>query len=170
MAVVVGASESEDADAVNQENVHVRLAPSGSVLPPPLPLTAAPCTPTVDALRVCSRLPPSHDNDSNTRRGGDEGISQFNFIQGSANQDRVHSLRRVLKFLIPVKLSIFVLPKRTILERYNLLEVSVSHAISTRASSRICVHQLQPANGKARSTDHCYQAREGCRKGEEGTK
>ena len=31
--------------------------------------------------------------------------------------------RRILKFLIPVKLSIGVLPKRTLLERYNLLEV-----------------------------------------------
>jgi len=31
--------------------------------------------------------------------------------------------RRILKFLIPVKLSLGVLPKRTLLERYNLLEV-----------------------------------------------
>ncbi|CAN6177395.1 unnamed protein product [Urochloa humidicola] len=147
MAVVVGASESEDADAVNQENVHVRLAPSGSVLPPPLPLTAAPCTPTVDALRVCSRLPPSHDNDSRYRtQEGEETRESANSI---SFRDQLIRTGRVLKFLIPVKLSIFVLPKRTILERYNLLEVSVSHAISTRASSRICVHQLQPANGKA---------------------
>ncbi|CAL5064554.1 unnamed protein product [Urochloa decumbens] len=32
------------------------------------------------------------------------------------------NLRRILKFLVPVKLSIGVLPKRTLLERYNLLE------------------------------------------------
>jgi hypothetical protein len=32
------------------------------------------------------------------------------------------NLRRILKFLIPVKLSIGVLPRITLLERYNLLE------------------------------------------------
>lgn len=33
--------------------------------------------------------------------------------------------RRILKFLIPVKLSIGVLPRITLLERYNLLEVYI---------------------------------------------
>jgi hypothetical protein len=35
------------------------------------------------------------------------------------------NLRRILKFLIPVKLSIGVLPRITLLERYNLLEVYI---------------------------------------------
>jgi hypothetical protein len=34
--------------------------------------------------------------------------------------------RKILKFLIPVKLSIGVLPRRTLLEKYNLLEVCIS--------------------------------------------
>ncbi|RLM86576.1 hypothetical protein C2845_PM04G13780 [Panicum miliaceum] len=38
------------------------------------------------------------------------------------NPQSESNLRRILKFLIPVKLSIGVLPKRTLLERYNLLE------------------------------------------------
>lgn len=33
--------------------------------------------------------------------------------------------RKILKFLIPVKLSIGVLPRRTLLEKYNLLEVYI---------------------------------------------
>lgn len=38
------------------------------------------------------------------------------------NPQSESNLRRILKFLIPVKLSIGVLPKRTLLERYSLLE------------------------------------------------
>ncbi|CAL5081310.1 unnamed protein product [Urochloa decumbens] len=38
------------------------------------------------------------------------------------NPQSESNLRRILKFLVPVKLSIGVLPKRTLLERYNLLE------------------------------------------------
>ncbi|OEL28024.1 Enhanced ethylene response protein 5 [Dichanthelium oligosanthes] len=38
------------------------------------------------------------------------------------NPQSESNLRRILKFLIPVKLSIGVLPKRTLLETYNLLE------------------------------------------------
>uniref|UniRef100_A0A453KRU5 PCI domain-containing protein n=1 Tax=Aegilops tauschii subsp. strangulata TaxID=200361 RepID=A0A453KRU5_AEGTS len=38
------------------------------------------------------------------------------------NPQSESNLRKILKFLIPVKLSIGVLPRRTLLEKYNLLE------------------------------------------------
>ncbi|KAL6846620.1 hypothetical protein ACP4OV_024068 [Aristida adscensionis] len=52
------------------------------------------------------------------------------------------NLRRILKFLVPVKLSIGVLPKRTLLEKYNLLEYADVVTSLKRGDLRLLRHAL----------------------------
>ncbi|RLN34047.1 hypothetical protein C2845_PM03G33650 [Panicum miliaceum] len=65
------------------------------------------------------------------------------------NPQSESNLRRILKFLIPVKLSIGVLPKRTLLERYNLLERGdlrlLRQALDRHEDHHIIQKQKEPA-------------------------
>lgn len=53
------------------------------------------------------------------------------------------NIRMILKYLIPVKLSIGILPKRTLLEKYNLIEYSDIVVAMRRGDLRLLRHALE---------------------------
>nr|XP_043629008.1 enhanced ethylene response protein 5 [Erigeron canadensis] len=53
------------------------------------------------------------------------------------------NLRRILKYLIPVKLSIGILPKRSLLEKHNLVEYSDIVLAMRRGDLRLLRHALE---------------------------
>ncbi|CAH1448909.1 unnamed protein product [Lactuca virosa] len=53
------------------------------------------------------------------------------------------NIRMILKYLIPVKLSIGILPKRTLLEKYNLIEYSDIVVAMRRGDLRLLKHALE---------------------------
>lgn len=53
------------------------------------------------------------------------------------------NIRMILKYLIPVKLSIGMLPKRTLLEKYNLIEYNDIILAMKRGDLRLLRHALQ---------------------------
>ncbi|XP_023757113.1 enhanced ethylene response protein 5 [Lactuca sativa] len=53
------------------------------------------------------------------------------------------NIRMILKYLIPVKLSIGILPKRTLLQKYNLIEYSDIVVAMRRGDLRLLRHALE---------------------------
>ncbi|KAL4563827.1 hypothetical protein LXL04_027875 [Taraxacum kok-saghyz] len=68
---------------------------------------------------------------------------KLSYALSHCDPQSVANIRMILKYLIPVKLSIGILPKRTLLEKYNLVEYNDIVLAMRRGDLRLLRHALE---------------------------